>query len=81
MLLFLFLKFLQTNKGILQSNLLLGSPMSQAPLKTVGVDFICFVSSAKLKSCQNHVRDDVAPCSGDMEVKKTGYGIPERQTE
>lgn len=55
-----FSKFLQTHqRGIRQSNLLRGSLMSHAPLKTVGVDFTHSVSSAKLNSCQDHVREDV----------------------
>lgn len=58
-LLFFLKFFLQTNqKGTLQSDLRLGSWMSHAPLKTVGVDFICFVSSTELTSCQHHVRED-----------------------
>lgn len=58
---FLLKIFLQTNqKGTLQSNLRLGSWMSHAPLKTVGVDFICFVSSTELTSCRHHVREDIS---------------------
>lgn len=57
---FLLKIFLQTNqKGTLPSDLRLGSWMSHAPLKTVGVDFICFVSSTELTSYQ-HVREDIS---------------------
>lgn len=60
-LLFFLKFFLQTNqKGTLQSDLRLGSWMSHAPLKTVGVDFICFVSSTELTSCRHHVREDIS---------------------